>query len=65
MRINTNTPNLLQASLAKAESGAQTVATDPVQGMTDLMQAENGVTIASKVIKAKDEMLGTILDMKA
>lgn len=65
MRITSGNPNLLQTSIAQAEASSQAMTTDPIKGMTGLMQSENGVAIASKVIKAKDEMLGTILDMMA
>ncbi len=65
MRITNGTPNLLRESIARADSAAGTMNADPVKGMTDLMQSENGVKMATKLIKAKDEMLGTILDMKA
>ena len=65
MRITNGIPNLLRESITRADAAAGTVATDPVKGMTGLMQSENGVKMASKLIKAKDEMLGTILDMKA
>lgn len=65
MRITNGTPNLLRESITRADAAAGTVATDPVKGMTGLMQSKNGVKMASKLIKAKDEMLGTILDMKA
>ena len=65
MNINSSTQNPLQASLASADSSGRAMAADPVKGMVGLMQSEDGVAIAAKVNKVKDEMLGTIIDMIA
>jgi len=65
MKIDAGTPNLFRESAAQAQSGARAAGSDPVEGMTGLVKAEKGSAIGSKLVKAKNEMLGTIIDMKA
>jgi flagellar basal body rod protein FlgC len=65
MNIDTSASNLIQKPLALAQAPASAMPNDPVEGSVGLMQAKNALTAGVKVIKAKDEMLGTILDIKA
>ncbi|HEY9072446.1 MAG TPA: hypothetical protein VIV61_19445 [Candidatus Ozemobacteraceae bacterium] len=65
MKINAGTPNLFRESAAQTESGARAASTDPAKGMTELMKAEKTASMGSKLVKAKNEMLGSIIDMKA
>jgi flagellar hook protein FlgE len=39
--------------------------TDLAKEMTNMIETENGFNVQAPVIKTKDDMLGTILDMKA
>lgn len=64
MKIDTSA-SLIQNSLSQAVSAANIMGSNPIEGSIGLMKAENGITAAAKVIKAKDEMLGTILDILA
>ncbi len=57
--------NLIQSSFGGAVQNAKNITSNPVEGAVGLMQNEAGVKLGSKVIQAQDEMLGTILDMKA
>ncbi|HOY68149.1 MAG TPA: flagellar basal body rod C-terminal domain-containing protein [Candidatus Ozemobacteraceae bacterium] len=65
MKIAAGVPNLYREAASQVESGARSAAADPAKGMTDLMKAEKTAAMGSKLVKAKDEMLGTIIDMKA
>lgn len=65
MRITYSDPRLLREAATQAQAAAKTVGSDPVQGMTGLMKAEKTAALGTQVVKAKDEMLGTIIDLKA
>jgi hypothetical protein len=49
----------------KLNSNALNMSKNPIDSSIGLMENKNELTMATKVIKAKDEMLGTILDIKA
>lgn len=49
----------------KLNSNALNMSKNPTDSSIGLMENKNELTMATKVIKAKDEMLGTILDIKA
>ncbi|MGI6444693.1 MAG: hypothetical protein ACOX2I_03155 [Candidatus Ozemobacteraceae bacterium] len=65
MNIDTSVSNLIQKPVALAQASAAAMPNDPVEGSVGLMQAKNSLSAGVKVIKAKNEMLGTILDIKA
>lgn len=49
----------------KLNSNALNMSKNPTDSSIGLMENKHELTMATKVIKAKDEMLGTILDIKA
>ena len=57
--------NLMQTSFSQANKNAKIMQDNPVDGSVGLMNSANGVKIASKAIRAQDEILGTILDIRA
>ncbi|MCO4782774.1 MAG: hypothetical protein KC646_10665 [Candidatus Cloacimonetes bacterium] len=63
--MNIDTSGLKQSMSLQTQSSKKLSAGNTLGGMTDSISAENSFEANSKVVQAKDEMLGTLLDLKA
>ncbi|MFZ2961174.1 MAG: hypothetical protein WA705_30205 [Candidatus Ozemobacteraceae bacterium] len=65
MNISAASSQPFQTASQLMNSAADTVQTKPLSSMLQMAQAKNTTEIGAKLQKIADEMLGTILDMKA
>lgn len=63
--MNIDTSGLKQSLSLQNQSSSKLSAGKTVEGMTDSIKAENSFDANAKVVQAKDENLGTLLDLKA
>ncbi|MBF0546243.1 MAG: hypothetical protein HQM08_17500 [Candidatus Riflebacteria bacterium] len=57
--------SLLSNAFNRLDKAATQVESDPVNAMVSSSVAQNQAQAGSNLIKAKDEMLGSVLDIKA
>ena len=65
MNISAGSSQPFRAASQLMNSAVNNVQNDPLSAMLQLNSAENLTKIGAKIEKVADEMLGTILDMKA